>query len=75
MANIESLAQEIKEIRQAVEILEDKINQILAVMETFAELQDAEYDDDDEDDFESNEGWIGGDVEWFRVDNEEDEDD
>ena len=73
MANNESLAKEIQDIRKVVEEMDQKIDQILSIMETFAELQEAEYEDcDDEDSCDGNEGWVT-DVEWFASD-EDDED-
>lgn len=75
MANIDSLAQDIQEIRKSMEILDDKINQVLAIMESFIELQDSEFadEDDDEDDYDNNEGWIGGGVDWFPDEDSEDD--
>lgn len=73
MPDNESLSSEIAKIRQMVEDLDKKVDHILLIMEAFTELQDGEYDsEDDEEDFDSNEGWITN-VEWF-ADNEEDDD-
>ena len=72
MSKDQSLAQEVADIRKIVLSLEEKIDQILQIMETFVELEDAEYesDDDDDDEYESNEGWIS-DVEWFTQDDDD----
>ena len=73
MSKDQSLAQEVSEIRKIVQSLEEKIDQILQIVEVFVELEDEEYsnDDDDEEDYESNEGWIS-EAEWFTKDDEED---
>jgi hypothetical protein len=72
MSKDQSLAQEVADIRKIVLSLEEKIDQILQIMETFVELEDAEYESDDDEEYESNEGWIS-DVEWFTQDEDDDE--
>lgn len=72
MSKDQSLAQEVADIRKIVLSLEEKIDQILQIMETFVELEDTEYESDDDEEYESNEGWIS-DVEWFTQDEDDDE--
>lgn len=70
MPKDQTLAQDVADIRKIVQSLEEKIDYILQIMESLAESDDVEYEEDD--DFESNEGWIG-DVEWFADESDEDE--
>lgn len=70
MPKDQTLAQDVADIRKIVQSLEEKIDYILQIMESLAESEDVEYEEDD--DFESNEGWIG-DVEWFADESDEDE--
>lgn len=72
MSKDQSLAQEVADIRKIVLSLEEKIDQILQIMETFVELEEAEYESDDDEEYESNEGWIS-DVEWFTQDEDDGE--
>jgi len=76
MSKDQSLAQEVSEIRKIVQSLEEKIDQILQIVEVFVELEDEEYssddDDDEEEDYESNEGWIS-EAEWFTKDDDEED--
>lgn len=72
MSKDQSLAQEVADIRKIVLSLEEKIDQILQIVETFIELEETEYENDDEEEYESNEGWIS-DVEWFTQDEDDDE--
>lgn len=70
MPKDQTLAQDVADIRKIVQSLEEKIDYILQIMESLTESEDVEYEEDD--DLESNEGWIG-DVEWFADESDEDE--
>lgn len=70
MPKDQTLAQDVADIRKIVQSLEEKIDYILQIMESLTESEDVEYEEDD--DFDSNEGWIG-DVEWFADESDEDE--